>query len=65
MVLQLLDKARKFGVMELFLVNNLEPIWDKEGERKKGSFVFMLPRKSVNNHIFFALPVNDLIITSK
>jgi hypothetical protein len=65
MVLQLLDQVRKFGVLQPFLVNNLEPIWYNEGEGKEGPFFFILPGKSINNHILFSLLVNDLIIISK
>jgi hypothetical protein len=64
-VLQLLDKAINFGVMQPFLVSILEPIWYNEGERKRGSFIFILRGKSVINHIFFSLLVNYIISISK
>jgi hypothetical protein len=62
MTLQLLDKVRNFGVFQPFLGNNLELIWYNEGEGKEGTFFFILPRKSISNHILFFLLVNDLII---
>jgi hypothetical protein len=62
--LQILDKEIYFGVLQPFLVRNLEPIWYNE-ERKNGSFLFILPRKSISNHILIYLPVNYLIIISK
>jgi hypothetical protein len=65
MVLQLLDHERKFGVLQTFLENSLDPIWYNQGEGKEGPFLFILPGKSVNNHILFSLIVNDLIIISK
>jgi hypothetical protein len=65
MFLQLLDQARYFGVLQPFLASNLEPIWYNEGEGKKGPFFFIFSVKSVNDHILFALLVNDLIIIAK
>jgi hypothetical protein len=60
-----LDKARNFRVLQLFLVSSLEPIWDNEGERKKGSFFFILLGKSVIKNSSFSLVVNYLIIIAK
>jgi hypothetical protein len=47
------------------LAHSLEPIWYNEGEGEKEPFIFIFSRKSVNNHIFFAFLVNDLIIITK
>jgi hypothetical protein len=63
--LQLLDNAKNFRVLQPILVRSLEPIGYNEGERKKGSFVFIFLGKSVSNHILFSLIVNYLIIISK
>jgi hypothetical protein len=60
-----LDKARNFEVLQPFPVSNVEPIWYNEEKRKEGSFIFILPGKSINNHILFSLLVNYLIIVSK
>jgi hypothetical protein len=54
----------KVLVLQPFLVNMLEPIWYNEGEGKETPLFFIVPRKNVNNHIFFSLLVNDLIIIS-
>jgi hypothetical protein len=65
MVLQLLDHARKFEVLQPFLANSLDPIRYNEGEGKEEPFFFILSGKNVSNHILFSLLVNDLIIISK
>jgi hypothetical protein len=65
MVLQLVDQARKIGVMQPFLERSLAPIWYNEGEGKDGPLLFILSRKRIINHIFFSLLVNYLIIISK
>jgi hypothetical protein len=63
--LQLLDRMKNFGILYPFPTNILEPIWDNEGEGKRGPFIFIFFGKSARNHIFFSFLVNDLIIISK
>jgi hypothetical protein len=60
-----LYEAGEFGVFSPFLVNNLKPICNNEGEGKEEPFLFLLLGEGINHHIFFSLLVNDLIIISK
>jgi hypothetical protein len=64
-VLQLVERARNFGVSQPFLRNSFEPIWQDEGEGEKGPIIFIFPGKSIGHYIFLSLLVNDLIIISK
>jgi hypothetical protein len=59
------EQARNFGVLQPFLMNNLEPSWYNEGEGEKGPVLFIFPGKSINHYMFLSLLVNDLIIISK
>jgi hypothetical protein len=64
-MLQLVEQARNFGVLQSFLTNNLEPIWNNEGEGEKGVIFFIFFGKSIRCYIFLSLLVNYLIIIAK
>jgi hypothetical protein len=56
------------GLGEKFWGLAARTTWSQFGtmkEREKRDPFFILPGKSINNHIFFSLLVNDLIIISK
>jgi hypothetical protein len=57
--------VRNILVLQPLWENNLERLWYSEEEGKEGPCFFILSGKSVNDHIFVSLLVNDFIIISK
>jgi hypothetical protein len=64
-MLQLVEHARNFWVLQPFVTNSLDPILYNEGEGEKGPIFFIFPGKSIDHEIFISFLVNDIIIITK